>query len=186
MNDRVFTQGKQKMDEVILLVENDLLTVQTGRAKPSMVENVKVEAYAGSYMEIREVANISAPDSNSLVIKPWDPSTLEAIEKGIQKSNLQVNPVIDGDLIRISVPSLNEERRIELVKLVKQKIESGKAMLRQVRIEMKKDIDNKKDEAGVSEDDIHQMYDELKDLMDSYNQKLDTFEEGKEKELMSL
>ena len=125
MNDSMFTQGRQKMDEVVTLVTDDLLTVQTGRAKPSMVENVRVEAYVGSYMEVREVANISAPDSNSLVIKPWDPSTLEAIEKGLQKSDLQVNPVVDGDLIRISVPSLTEERRLELVKVVKQKVEAG-------------------------------------------------------------
>ena len=186
MSDSVFTSGRQKMDEVATLVSEDLSSIQTGRARPALVEGIKVEAYAGSFMEVRELAGTTVPDAHSIVIKPWDPSTLEAIEKGLLKSDLQISPVVDGDLIRISIPALTQERRQELVKMVKQKIEAGKAMLRQVRIEVKKEVDKQKDQAGVSEDDVHGMYDRLKELMDEYNKKLEDMEGSKEKELMSL
>lgn len=178
--------GRKKMEGVVALVRDDLQTVQTGRAKPSMVEGVKVEAYPGTYMEIREVGTITAQDPHCLVIKPWDQSVLGKLEKALQEANLGINPVVDGEIIRLVVPSLNEERRLELVKLVKQKIESGKAMLRQVRGEVKKEIDNQKDEAGVSEDDIHRFYDSLQKLIDDFNEKLDELEKNKEKELMTI
>ena len=178
--------GKKKMDEVLDLVKEDLLGVQTGRAKPDMVESIKVEAYEGSWLTIRELANISASDSRTLVIKPWDQSTLKNMVKGIQESDLQVSPVVDGDLIRIIIPALNQERRQELVKVVKQKIEAGKAMLRQVRLEVKKEIDKQKDQTGVSEDDVHNLLEELQKLINEYNQKLDAQEKQKEQELMSL
>lgn len=186
MDEALFLRSSTKMDEVVELVVKDLLTVQTGRAKPALVEDVKVEAYEGSYMTLKEVASISATDSSSIVIKPWDPSVLKKIEEGILKSELNMQPVVDGDVVRIKIPALNEERRLELIKMVKQKIEAGKAMLRQVRIETKKEIDNQKDQAGVSEDDIREMQDRLQKLMDEYNKKLDGMEEAKEKELMTL
>ena len=186
MDEALFLRSSTKMDEVVELVVKDLLTVQTGRAKPALVEDIKVEAYEGSYMTLKEVASISATDSSSIVIKPWDPSVLKKIEEGILKSELNMQPVVDGDVVRIKIPALNEERRLELIKMVKQKIEAGKAMLRQVRIETKKEIDNQKDQAGVSEDDIREMQDRLQKLMDEYNKKLDGMEEAKEKELMTL
>ena len=186
MDEALFSRSSTKMDGVVELVVKDLLTVQTGRAKPALVEDVKVEAYEGSYMTLKEVASISATDSSSIVIKPWDPSVLKKIEEGILKSELNMQPVVDGDVVRIKIPALNEERRLELIKMVKQKIEAGKAMLRQVRIETKKEIDNQKDQAGVSEDDIREMQDRLQKLMDEYNKKLDGMEEAKEKELMTL
>ena len=159
MDENIFLSGSKKMDGVIELLGEDLMSVQTGRAKPSLVESIKVEAYAGSFMEVRELASITAPDPQTILIKPWDRSVVKAIEKAILKSDLQVNPVVSDDQVRIQIPTLNEERRLELVKVVKQKVESGKAMIRQVRTEMKKDIDNLKDDDGVSEDDIHAMYD---------------------------
>jgi len=186
MDDSLFTGGRQKMEEVTKLVEEDLLGVQTGRAKPAMVEAIQVEAYEGTLMEIRELASITAPDPQTLIIKPWDSGVVEKIVKGIQQSDMQVNPVVDNDVVRISVPSLTEERRQELVKVVKQKIEAGKAMLRQIRVESKKQIDNQKDETGVSEDDVHNMQERLQKQVDEFNGKLDQMEATKEKELMSL
>lgn len=174
------------MDEVIELVKQDLSGVQTGRAKSALVESVKVEAYEGSFMEIKELASITALDPHTLVIKPWDSSILAKIEKGINEANLGINPVVDQEIIRIVIPSLTEERRIELVKLVGQKIEAGKAFLRQIRVEVKQKIDNQKDEAGVSEDDIHRLYDELQKIMVEFNAKLEEMEKNKEQELMLL
>jgi len=186
MDESVFVSGKEKMEDVLSLVKEDLMGVQTGRAKPALVEGVKVEAYEGTLLEIRELANISAPDPSSIMIKPWDVNLLEKIEKAIRKSDLQLNPVVDNDLIRINIPSLTEERRQELVKLVKQKVEAGRVMLRQVRIEVKKEIDKQKDEAGVSEDDVHDMYDRLQKLLKEYNDRLEEMEKNKEKELMEM
>lgn len=186
MDETALALGKQRMDEVVELVREDLMGVQTGRARPALVEGVKVEAYEGSWMEIKELANISAPDPQSIVIKPWDPSVLEKMEKALQKSDLGVNPVVDNDLIRINIPALTEERRQELVKQVKQKVEAGKAMLRQARLEVKKEIDKQKEQAGVSEDDIHQMYERLQVVVDEYNERLETMERDKEKELMAI
>jgi len=186
MDETALALGKQRMDEVVELVREDLMGVQTGRARPALVEGVKVEAYEGSWMEIKELANISAPDPQSIVIKPWDPSVLKKMEKALQKSDLGVNPVVDNDLIRINIPALTEERRQELVKQVKQKVEAGKAMLRQARLEVKKEIDKQKEQAGVSEDDIHQMYERLQVVVDEYNERLETMERDKEKELMAI
>jgi ribosome recycling factor len=186
MDEALFLRSSSKMDEVVRLVSKDLMNVQTGRAKPALVEDVKIEAYEGSYMSLKEVASISATDSSSIVIKPWDPSVIKKIEEGISKSELNMNPIVDGDVVRINIPPLNEERRLELIKIVKQKVEAGKAMLRQVRVEVKKDIDNQKDQAGVSEDDIREMQDRLQKQIDEYNKQLDGMEEAKEKELMTL
>jgi len=185
MDDSIFASGRQKMDGVVNLVKEELMGVQTGRAKPAMVEGIKVEAYEGSWMEIRELANITAPDSQSILINPWDKGVVKKIEAAILKSELNLHPVVDQESIRIQIPSLTEERRKELVKMIAQRVESGKAMLRQVRIEMKKLVDDQKEEEGVSEDDIHRMYDRLQKIMDEYNQKLDQLEESKSKELMT-
>ncbi|MEK7513784.1 MAG: ribosome-recycling factor [Patescibacteria group bacterium] len=178
--------GRQKMDTVMQLVKGEMVNIQTGRAKPAMVEDVKVEAYEGTWLTLKEVAGITAPDPSTLLIKPWDSSILEKIVKGIQQSDLHVNPIADNDQIRITIPSLNQERREELVKIVKQKIEAGKAMLRQTRVELKKDIDNQKDQAGVSEDDITRQHDKLQKLIDEYNQKMDQIEQQKQKELITI
>jgi ribosome recycling factor len=186
MDESIFIGGSKKMNGVIELLSEDLMKVQTGRAKPSLVESIKVEAYSGSFMEIKELASITSPDPQSILIKPWDSSVVKAVEKAIIKSDLQVQPIVSDDQVRIQIPSLTEERRMELVKVVKQKVESGKAMVRQVRLEMKKDIDKLKDDDGVSEDDIHGMYDRLQKQVDEYNKKLDEMEEVKEKELLSL
>ena len=182
----MFSKGTQKMDEVVKLVSEDLMNIQTGRAKPALVEAVKVEAYEGSFMEVKELASITAPDPNSILIKPWDPTVVKAIEKALLKSDLKLQPIVSDGQVRIKIPSLTEERRQELVKVIKHKVEAGKAMLRQVRQEMKKDIDKKKDDEGISEDDVHHMYDELQKIVDDYNKKLDEMEGNKEKELMSL
>ncbi|MCX6817143.1 MAG: ribosome-recycling factor [Candidatus Beckwithbacteria bacterium] len=187
MDESKLARARQKMDGVIQLVKDDLLSVQTGRAKPAMVENVKVAAYEGSGpMEIRELATISAPDPHSLVIKPWDQTVLAKIAKALQEANLGINPVVDNEIIRLSIPALTEERRQELVKSVKQKIEGGKAMLRQARGEAKKEIDDQKGVAGVSEDDIFRLNEKLQGVVDEYNKKLDELEKVKEQELMQI
>ncbi len=182
----MFDDFKQQLDEVIGMVEGDLQSVKTGRAKPDLVEQVLVEAYPGTRLPLVELASITAPDTHMLTISPWDKSVLKAIAAGLNASDLHLNPVIDGELIRINIPPLTEERRRDLVKLTKQKIEGGKEMLREVRTEQKKNIENKKGDAGVSEDDIHAWVEELQKIFDSYVEKLEAMFEQKEKELMVI
>lgn len=182
----MFDQMNEHMEQVIKVVEEDLAMVRTGRAKPDLVERTMIEAYPGTVLPLIELATISAPDSHMLVVQPWDQSVLKKVETGLQKSDLNLNPVVDGQVIRISIPPLTEERRLDLVKLTKQKIESGREMLREVRNDTKKEIDGKKGEPGVSEDDIKQWLDKMQEIHDTFMERLETIGEAKEKELMAL
>lgn len=185
MINEIVAKAKDQMEEIMVLVNEDLRGVKTGRAKPSLVENLKVRAYETA-MSLKELAAISAPDSQSLVISPWDKTILEAIEKAINTSDLNLHGVVDNDLIRIKIPPLTEETRRDLVKLVNQKLESGKKLIRQTRNEIKKEIDDSKGESGVSEDDIKEWLNELQKVVDEYQEKMEELGKSKEKELMTI
>lgn len=176
---------REKFAKVIENVDEDFSTVRVGRAKPDMVENVGVQAY-GAYMRLQEVASITAPDPNLLVISPYDKSLLRAVEKGIAESELQLSPAVAGDIIRIVVPSLTQERRQDFVKLLKQKIESGKIMLRQARQDVKDRIDELKTKKEVSEDDIYMLLEQLDKITSEFNEKIDEMGRKKEEEIMAL
>jgi len=143
---------------------------------------VKAEVY-GSQMALKELASISAPDLHQIVISPWDKSLIEAIAKAISSADLNLNGVVDGDIVRINIPSLTGETRQQLIKLVKKKIESAKVMVRQVRAEAKKEIEAQKDDGGVSEDEIHNQLSELQKSVDDCEKKLDEMGKVKEEEL---
>ena len=137
-------------------------------------------------MAINELANVSAPDANLLVIDPWDKNIIDEIEKAINKAALNLSPVVDKGIIRIVIPPLTEERRMEMVKQLHQKAESAKVMMRAARIDAKNEIVDQEGEAGVSEDDIHQEIEELNKSMADYEKKLELMIAEKEKELMSI
>jgi ribosome recycling factor len=177
---------QQKCDKILDLLTSDLAGVKTGRAKPSMVEGLKIQVYGGTWMEIRELASISVPDAQTIVISPWDKSIIKEIEKGIATLGQNLNPVVDGDIIRISVPHLTEETRKEMVKLVNQKIESHRAMVRQERTHFKKQIEAEKNTAGVSEDDVKGSLEKLQKITDETTAKIDKAQESKEKEIMTV
>lgn len=173
------------IDAVFEAVRKDMATVRTGRAKPSLVEDVKVEAY-GSIMRLVELASISAPDPNSIVISPWDKSVLKNIEKGIMNSGLNLTGVNEGEQIRIPVPPLTEERRREMVKIVEQKEHGGIEMIRSVRQDHKKQIDVQKGQPGVSEDDLRLALEQLQKATDHAIEKLKTLTQEKTSELMQM
>lgn len=181
----MFDEMKKKMDAVIGFVGNDLKQIKTGRAKPSLIEDVMVEAY-GSLMHLKELASISAPDTHLLTVTPWDRSVLPHIEKALAKGNLGVNPVVDGQMIRIALPALTQERREEMVKLVKQQIESGKQLLRGVRNDYKKLFEDQKGNSGISEDDIKRQLEEMQKHFDAWVEKLEQVGKEKEAELMQI
>ncbi len=180
------TDFQDKCNKIVKLVNDDLSTVKTGRAKPSLVESIKVQVYGDTWMEIRELASISATDAQSLVISPWDKSVLKDLEKGIATSEINLNPIVDGDVIRINIPALTEERRREYVKLVHQKVESHKAMLRSERTSAKKNIESEKNIGGVSEDDVKNNLKKLQDITDDTVSKIDKIAKAKEDDIMKI
>jgi len=185
MGDDILKALVARLDKAVEVVKKDLATIRTGRAKPSLVENVKVEAY-GTLMEIRELASITAPDTTLIVINPWDKSLVNAIANGVRKAELNLNPVVDGEVVKIVIAPLTQERREELVRLTHQKIESGRVLLRQIRTEAKEDIEDLEDEEGVSEDDVKKWLDEMQKIIEKYIAKIDILGKDKENELMTL
>lgn len=185
MSEAILATLKTRLDTTIDVVKKDLSSVRTGRAKPSLVEDVKVEAY-GTLMTLKELATITAPETTLIVIAPWDKGLVANISVGIQKSGLNIQPIVDGDLVKISIPSLTQERRLELVKQVHQKIEAGKVMVRGVRSEIKEEIEAQEGTAGISEDSTRMWLENMQTQVDVYMSKLDELEKEKEKELMTL
>lgn len=180
-----FSSMKQDSSKLLEVYLQDLSSVRTGRAKPSLVENIEVEAY-GSQMKIMELATISAPDSTQILIKPWDKSVIKAIEKAISISDLHIQPIVDGEQIRLSIPVLTGERRQELIKLVGQKKNGALEMLRDIRTKYKKAIDAQDGQAGISEDDIKRDLVELQKVTDEFTAKIEELTKAKEKELSEL
>jgi ribosome recycling factor len=186
MNQNWKTAGRDKLGQIVRLIADDLNSLSLGRARPALVENIRVEAYEGSILTLKELGTIAAPDPQTLLIQIWDQSIVEQVVKAIQSSGLNLNPVVDQNTIRLHLPGLTEERRHELVKAVRQKIESGRALLRQVRVELKQQIDTQKGQPGVSEDDIRHSHGELQRLVDEFNGRLEALEKNKTAELTSL
>jgi len=181
----LITLLRQKFAKVVENIEEDFATVRVGRAKPSLVEGVMVSAY-GSHMRLMELATITAPDPNMLIISPYDKSVLRDIEKAVQESEMQLSPSVSGDIIRIVIPSLTQERRLDFVKLLKQKTESGKIMLRQARQDVKEKIDALKEREDVSEDDIYMLLEQLDKITGEFNEKVEEMSREKEDEIMAV
>jgi ribosome recycling factor len=166
-------------------VKQDIGQLRTGRSSVQMLDPVVVEAY-GAPMKLVELASLSVPSPDLLVVSPWDKSLLSDIEKAIASAGLNFNPIVDGDIIRIVVAPLTEEKRKEYVKLLHQKIEAGRVMLRNIRSEVKRETEDMKGDAGISEDDIEQELDMLTEQFKEVNVTLDEISQSKERELLDL
>ena len=180
-----FEEFIQKANKTIQHIKEDVSTLRTGRASVQLLDSVTVEAY-GTKMRVHELANVSAPDPNLLLVSPWDKSLLSTIEKAIASSGINLHPVVDSDIIRIVVPALTEERRQDMVKLLNQKIQNGHIMLRNVRGDIRKDIERLVDEAGVSEDEIKGDLAELDKKFKEFAAQIDQMSSDKTKELMTF
>lgn len=178
---------KNKMQKAFDVVHQDFATVRTGKASPTLVENIVINAYGGTTpLKVLELATIHAQDSQTLLITPFDKTVIAEIEKGISNSNTGLNPIIDGNVLRINLPPLTQERRLEFIKLVKQKAENGKVMVRQIRHEGMEDAKKKAEGEGISEDEITRLEKEIQKLTDEYMEKIDKLCQEKEEELMRL
>lgn len=180
-----FSSFHQQASKALEHISQDINQLRTGRASAQILDGVQVEAY-GTRMRVSEVANISVPDPNMILVTPWDKSLLGAIEKAINSGGLNLNAVVDGSVLRIVVPALTEERRKELVKLLNQKLEAGKVMLRSVRTDTKKEIDQQKGQPGISEDAIERDLVELDSALKTYLDKLESLGDHKTQELLTI
>jgi ribosome recycling factor len=185
MKDEVLQDTRRKMDKVLEAMARDLSRVRTGRASVALLEGIKVDCY-GTTMPLPQVASLAAPESRLLTIQPWDSSVLGDIEKAILKSDLGLNPVNDGKIIRLPIPALTTERRKELVKMVKRMEEEAKVALRNVRREANDDFKEMKKEKIMSEDDTRRGQDEVQKITDEYTKKVEAQSADKEQEIMSF
>ncbi|HXS14640.1 MAG TPA: ribosome recycling factor [Candidatus Saccharimonadales bacterium] len=182
--DPLLQETSSRMQKVLDLLKQDLATIRTGRAAPSLVENIVVNAYGGSaHLRIMELATVAAQDLQTLIITPFDHATIQEIQKGIELANIGVSPVIDSNLIRITLPPLSQERRQDLIHLMKQKLENGKILVRQARQDGMNDL--KKDE-DLSEDELHRLEKEIQKLTDDAMSQVDALGKQKEEELLQI
>jgi ribosome recycling factor len=183
--DDILLEAEDKMIKSAEFVHHEFGGVRTGKASPTLVENIMVEAY-GAQVRIRELAGITTPEPRLLLIQPWDISLLHAIEKAIQKSNLGVNPAIDKKLIRIVLPELSQERRVELTKVVHKMAEDGRVAVRHVRRDAIEHLKRESKAGKITEDDLDSAEKEVQKLTDQYIAKIDEHLAHKEKELMTV
>ena len=181
MNDMIMLEIQEKMDKAIENLEKKFTTVRTGRANPSSLDGIMVDYY-GSMTPLKQLATISVPEARQLLIKPFDKGCLSNIEKAIITSNLGYNPGNDGETIRIVIPDLTEERRKELVKQVKAMAEDAKVVIRNIRHD---GIENVKKEE-LPEDETKSMENEIQNLVNDYNKKIEVILKKKEEELLTV
>ena len=173
-----------KMKKTVEATHREFNTVRTGRASAAIVEGIKIEYY-GQEVPLRQIAGISIPDARLIVIQPWDPTALSGLEKAILKSDIGITPTNDGKVIRLSVPPLTQERREELVKLVRKMAEDGKISLRSARHVANDAIDKLEKEKKISEDDRFNGHKDTQKLIDKYSEEIDKSFKAKEEEITS-
>ena len=173
--DEVLMDAEESMEKAFDYAKSEMKGVRTGRAQPSMLEMVKVEAY-GAATELRSIALISAPEPTQLLVKPFDPSTCNEIAKGLEKAGLGLNPMVDGKQIRINIPALSGDRRKQLAASVKQMGEDAKIKIRNARRDANKHLDaaGKDKSLGLSEDDISALKDDVQELLKKYESSVET------------
>lgn len=179
------TKTQEKMDKALQALRNELTNIRTGRATPSLLDQVKVDYY-GAPTPVTQVANVSVPEPRMIVIQPWDRSLLKTIEKAIMTSDLGLNPNNDGTVIRLNVPLLTEERRKELVKVVNKKGEASRVEIRNIRRDFNDAVKKQVKAKEITEDDAKDATDFSQKLTDKYTKKIDDVLAQKEKEVMAV
>jgi ribosome recycling factor len=183
--DDILLEAEEKMLKTEEVVQHEFAGVRTGKASASIVENIQVEVY-GAQLRIRELAGITTPEPRMILIQPWDAGTIHAIEKAVQKSNLGLTPVVDKKIIRIVLPELSEERRLEFTKIARKMTEDGRVAIRHVRRDALEHIKKEVKSGGITEDLQEQAEKEIQRLTDEYIGKIETHLAHKEKEIMTV
>lgn len=185
MIDETLKDAEERMAKAIEALRRELATVRTGRANPALVEHLKVDYY-GTPTPLQQLASVAVPEARLLTIQPWDKGSLDAIEKAIQKSDLGLNPSNDGNIIRLAIPQLTEERRRELVRMVHKKVEDGRVAIRNVRRDAHSLLRELLHDKDISEDQEHNAQEDLQKLTDRFIADADKVGKEKEKELLEV
>lgn len=184
MPESVKKSAEERMEKAILALKRDLASLRAGRANSSLLDRIQVDYY-GSPTPVNQLANINTPDSRTLMIQPWDKSSLADIERAIQKSDLGLTPANDGSSIRLSIPQLTEERRVELVKLTKKFGEEAKVAIRNIRRDANDDI-KKLEKSEISEDESRRHQEDVQKTTDKFVAEVEKVLSAKEKEIMEV
>lgn len=176
---------RSRMEKTADTLVEDLRGIRTGRASPALLERISVEYY-GVMTPLNQVSTVSAPEPRLLTIRPWEASMIAPIEKAILRSDLGLTPTNDGKLIRLAIPRLSEERREDLVKMVKRRVEESKVAIRNIRREANDELKEFEDEKMISEDDHHRGRDQVQELTDEFVAKMDEIGERKETEILEV
>jgi len=174
---------KPELDKVIAFLEKELAKIRTGRANPSLVEDIVVECF-GQKFPLKQLAAISVPESKQILIQPWDTSYIEGIVRALEKTGTGANPIVDKNAIRINLPPMSEEYRKNLIRLVSEKQEDARKTIRRWRDEIWDEIQDKSREGKIREDDKFRVKNELQDLIEDYGEKIEEMGEKKKKEIL--
>jgi len=185
MIDDVLADAKDRMGKAVEALRKELATIRTGRAHPGLIEHLRVDYY-GAPTPLNQLATISVPEPRLLVIQPWDRQSLGNIEKAIHKADLGLNPINDGNVIRLVIPQLTEERRKDLAKVVRKKVEEGRVAVRNVRRDGHDELRRLQKEKEISEDAQYLAQEELQKLTDGFIQEIERVGEEKEAELLAV
>ena len=183
--DEICLEAEEKMEEAVDFLHNQFRTVRTGRASTGLVEHIKVDYY-GAPTPLNQLANIATPEAQLIVIRPFDPNALKDIENALQQSDLGINPMSDGKLIRLAVPPLSEDRRKQIATQIKDIAEQTKIAIRNARRDANKHLDKEKKDSAISEDEAYDGKDEVQKLTNQYEQKTDELVEKKIAEIMEI
>ena len=183
--EEVLADVERRMNRSMEALDRELASLRTGRATPSLVENVSVDYY-GSPTPLKQIASISAPDARALMIQPWDRQALRDIERSLMQSEMGFNPSNDGNIITVPIPPLNQERRQELVRLLKRKIEDGKVSVRNVRRDGLESLRKLERDKAISQDQNRRSQDQLQKTTDSFIKNIDQVSSAKEAEIMQV
>lgn len=181
----IYKETEEKMKKTINSCRDELLSIRAGRANPSLLDRITVDYY-GAQTPLNQIANISAPEPRMIVIQPWDASAVQEIEKAILKSELGLNPSNDGKIIRLSIPQLTEERRLELTKVVKKAGENSKVAIRNQRRDANDTIKKMLKANEITEDESKQAEEKVQEITDKFVKDIDVLIEEKEKEMMEV
>jgi ribosome recycling factor len=180
-----FKNYEEKMDKSIEVLRREFLGLRTGRASPSLLEPVSVEAYGGK-VPINQVGNISVPESRLVTVQVWDETLIQPVEKAIRNSDLGLNPMIEGNIIRVPIPELSEERRLEIVKIASKYAEDAKITVRNIRRDAMDKIKDEEKQKNISKDDSFQFSENMQKITDKYIEKIDVLFQDKEKDILKV
>ena len=180
-----YREAQTQMEKAMEALRREFNTVRTGKASPALLDMVRVDAY-GSKMPLNQVASVSSPEPRMLIVQPWDKGLMKEIEKSIRDAELGLNPANDGNVIRVPIPALNEERRREMVKMLHKLAEEGRVAVRHARQEANKDIKRRQSDHEISDDDARREMDRIQKLTDEHIAKIDSLLKAKEQEVMEV